>query len=78
VDRGAKFEISIKYPILPIARLAGLTGKSVWDATKPNGQPRRMLETARAPREFGFTAGTEFEEGLARTIAWYWGQPLRR
>ena len=51
--------------------LEGDTGKLVWDPTQPNGQPRRMLDTSRAEREFGFRAQIGFETGLARTIAWY-------
>jgi len=43
----------------------------VWDASKPNGQPRRKLDTTRAEREFGFVASTRLREGLRRTIAWY-------
>jgi len=47
------------------------TGRIAWDATKPDGQPRRMLDTSRAARDFGFTARTDWEQGLAQTIAWY-------
>jgi GDP-L-fucose synthase len=71
VNLGAGFEISIKDLVHQIARLTGFTGTIRWDTTKPNGQPRRMLETARARREFGFAASTRFEEGLAKTIEWY-------
>jgi GDP-L-fucose synthase len=71
VNIGAGFEISIKDLVHLIARLTGFTGNIVWDTTKPNGQPRRMLDTSRAEREFGFKATTQFEEGLRRTIAWY-------
>jgi len=46
-------------------------GKVVWDKTKPDGQPRRMLDTERARKEFGFTAATGFREGLEKTIEWY-------
>ncbi len=46
-------------------------GEIIWDGTKPNGQPRRLLDVSRAEREFGFRARTSFEEGLAKTIAWY-------
>jgi len=47
------------------------TGKIVWDMTKPNGQPRRMLDTTKAIQEFGFKAETSFDEGLKKTIDWY-------
>jgi GDP-L-fucose synthase len=71
VNIGAGFEISIKDLAETIARLTGFEGKLVWDASKPDGQPRRMLDTSRAEREFGFKARTGFEEGLRRTIEWY-------
>jgi GDP-L-fucose synthase len=51
--------------------LTGLTGKIVWDKTKPDGQPRRMLDTSRTKNEFGFEAKMNFEEGLKRTVEWY-------
>ena len=54
-----------------ISRLTGFEGRLVWDTTKPNGQPRRALDTSRAERFFGFRAQMEFEEGLRRTIDWY-------
>jgi nucleoside-diphosphate-sugar epimerase len=54
-----------------VARLTGLAGEIRWDATKPDGQPRRALNTDRARQRFGFTASTSFEEGLRQTIAWY-------
>jgi GDP-L-fucose synthase len=56
-----------------IADKTGFDGEIVWDATKPNGQPRRMLDVSRAEREFGFRAQTSFEAGMARTIEWYEG-----
>ena len=46
-------------------------GELRWDVSKPDGQPRRMLDTSRAEREFGFKAKTSFEEGLRKTIEWY-------
>ena len=52
-------------------RLIGYNGRIVWDTSKPNGQPRRMLDTARAKEEFGFEAKMNFEEGLKKTIEWY-------
>jgi GDP-L-fucose synthase len=51
--------------------MTGFEGELIWDKTKPNGQPRRALDTSRAKQEFGFEAKTDFDEGLARTIAWY-------
>jgi GDP-L-fucose synthase len=71
VNVGAGFEIQIKDLVPLIAKLTGFTGKIVWDSTKPDGQPRRMLDTSRAEKYFGFKAKTGFEEGLRETIAWY-------
>ena len=71
VNLGAGFEISIKNLANLIARLTGFKGKIVWDKTKPDGQPRRCLDTSRAQREFGFRAKTDFETGLKKTIDWY-------
>lgn len=71
VNIGAGFEITIKDLAGVIARLTGFTGKIVWDASKPDGQPRRMLDTSRAAAEFGFKAKTNFEEGLKKTIEWH-------
>jgi len=73
VNVGAGQEISIKDLVELIARLTGFSGRLVWDTTKPDGQPRRMLDTSRAATSFGFVAKTPFEEGLRRTIAWYQG-----
>jgi GDP-L-fucose synthase len=71
VNLGSAFEISIKDLVDLIARLTGFQGEIVWDTTKPNGQPRRKLDTSRAREYFGFEARTPFEEGLRRTIEWY-------
>jgi GDP-L-fucose synthase len=71
VNLGSAFEISIKDLVDLIARLTGFQGGIVWDTTKPNGQPRRKLDTSRARGYFGFEARTPFEEGLRRTIEWY-------
>ncbi|MCL0037604.1 hypothetical protein M1N10_01155 [Thermodesulfovibrionales bacterium] len=68
---GAGFEITIKDLVELIVKLTGFKGKIVWDTTKPDGQPRRMLDTSRAFKEFGFKAKTGFEEGLKKTIEWY-------
>lgn len=71
VNLGAGFEISIKDLTEKIVGLTGFTGSIEWDATKPDGQPRRCLDTSRAEREFGFRARIGFDEGLRQTIDWY-------
>jgi GDP-L-fucose synthase len=71
VNIGPGFEISIRDLVTLIAELTGFQGKITWDATKPDGQPRRMLDTGRAFREFGFRAKTGFRDGLKKTIDWY-------
>ncbi len=71
VNLGVGSEITIKNLMELIARLTGFGGEIHWDATKPDGQPRRALDTSRAREAFGFTAGTSFEEGLRTTVAWY-------
>jgi GDP-L-fucose synthase len=71
VNLGTGTEIAIRDLVTLIADLAGFTGRIVWDASKPDGQPRRMLATDRAAKYFGFVAKTSFEEGLRRTIEWY-------
>ncbi len=71
VNLGAGREISIFDLTSLIAKLSGFSGKIVWDESKPDGQPRRCLDTSRARECFGFSAATPLEEGLARTIAWY-------
>ncbi len=71
VNLGAGFEISIRDLTNLIVELTGFQGKVVWDDTKPDGQPRRMLDTARALKEFGFNAATSFREGLQKTMDWY-------
>ncbi len=71
VNIGSGFEISIKDLVEKIARMTGFEGDLVWDTSKPNGQPRRALDTSRAKEEFGFTARTDFDEGLQATIDWY-------
>ncbi len=71
INLGSHFEISIKDLALLIAKLAGFKGKIVWDKTKPDGQPRRKLDTSRAKKEFGFKARVGFELGLRKTINWY-------
>ena len=74
VNIGAGFEISIRELVGLIVELTGFKGRIVWDASKPDGQPRRMLDTSRAFREFDFRAATDFREGLKKTIEWYRGR----
>jgi GDP-L-fucose synthase len=71
VNLGSSYEISIRDLVETIARLTGFAGEIRWDTSKPNGQPRRKLDTSRAERLFGFRAHTPFEAGLRRTIEWY-------
>ena len=71
VNLGAGFEISIRDLAKLIATLTGFRGKILWDKTRPDGQPRRMLDVSRAKKEFGFKARTNFEEGLKKTIDWF-------
>jgi GDP-L-fucose synthase len=71
VNLGAGFEISIRDLVTMIVEMTGFKGKVVWDDTKPDGQPRRMLDTTRAEKYFDFKAKTPLEEGLKKTIAWY-------
>ncbi|QQS45015.1 MAG: GDP-L-fucose synthase [Acidobacteriota bacterium] len=71
VNLGAGFEISIRDLAEKIAALTGFGGELVWDASQPDGQPRRCLDVTRAEREFGFRARIGFDEGLRQTIDWY-------
>jgi GDP-L-fucose synthase len=71
VNLGSGQEVSIAELTALIAELMGFTGEIVWDHTKPDGQPRRWLDTSRAEREFGFRASTALREGLERTIESY-------
>jgi GDP-L-fucose synthase len=71
VNIGTGLEISIKELVDRISTLMGFQGQIVWDATKPNGQPRRCLDTSRADRWFGFRATTTLDEGLRKTIEGY-------
>lgn len=71
VNLGAGSEISIKDLVGLIARLTGFKGEVRWDASKPDGQPRRRLDTSKAFQEFGFRSEIGLEEGLKRTISWY-------
>ena len=78
VNLGSGCEISIRDLVDVIARETGFTGRIVWDATRPDGQPRRQLDVSRAEREFGFRASTSFAVGLARTVRWYVDELRRR
>lgn len=71
VNLGSGSEISIKELVKLIASLMNYKGEIIWDTTKPNGQPRRLLDTSRAELEFGFKAKTSFSIGLKKTINWY-------
>ncbi len=71
VNIGAGFEISIKDLVEKIRSIVGYTGEIVWDTSKPDGQPRRMLDTTRAKEKFNFIASTNFDAGLKETIEWY-------
>jgi len=71
VNLGAGFEITIKDLANLIKDQTGFKGKITWDKTKPDGQPRRMLDVGRAKKEFGFAAKTPFRKGLKETIEWY-------
>jgi GDP-L-fucose synthase len=68
---GAGFEISIKDLVDLIVKLTGFKGRILWDSAMPDGQPKRMLDTTKASKEFEFKARMPFEEGLRRTIEWY-------
>jgi len=71
VNLGAGFEISIKKLAEKINILTGYKGKIIWDKTKPDGQPRRMLDISKARKYFGFKAKTKFDTGLKKTINWF-------
>jgi GDP-L-fucose synthase len=71
VNLGSGEEISIKNLVHTIADVVGFKGRIVWDTSKPNGQPRRKLDTSRAEERFGFKATTSFDEGLRRTVESY-------
>jgi len=71
INLGSGREITIRDLTQLVAGLAGFTGEIVWDASKPDGQPRRCLDITRAQREMGFTARTKLEDGLRKTIDWY-------
>jgi GDP-L-fucose synthase len=71
VNVGAGFEITIRDLAELVREITGFEGEIEWDTARPGGQPRRMLDTSRAEREFGFKARTGFREGLQRTADWF-------
>ena len=71
VNLGTDHERPVRDLVEVIAQLVGFTGEIRWDPTKPDGQPRRRVDTTRAAERFGFRASTRFEDGLRRTIDWY-------
>jgi len=71
VNLGSGEEISIKDLVTKIVEFTGFEGRLVWDTSRPNGQPRRGLDTSRAKERFGFQAQVKLEEGLKRTVEWY-------
>jgi|SRR5208282_5997805 len=74
INLGAGHEIKICELVKLIAELTGFKGEIRWDASMPDGQPRRCLDVSKAEREFGFRATTDFREGLLKTIDWYRSQ----
>jgi len=71
VNIGSGVEITIRELLEKICQLMDYSGKITWDASKPNGQPRRRLDVSKAQKEFGFRAKTGFDEGLRKTVGWY-------
>ena len=76
VNLGTGVETSIREVAETVAELTGFRGEIVWDASMPNGQPRRSLDATKAEHLFGFTARTGLREGLERTVSWYRSQAL--
>jgi GDP-L-fucose synthase len=77
VNIGIGQEVSVRELATKVAALTGFAGRIEWDASKPNGQPRRCLDVSRAQWEFGFRANTSLDDGLKKTIDWYLGQKNR-
>jgi len=71
VNLGSGEEVSIRDLAVMVATEVGFKGSLTWDTTKPNGQPRRCLDTSRAKHAFGFESTTKLREGIAKTVAWY-------
>lgn len=78
VNLGTGEEIAIRDLVALIARQTGFDGEVVWDASKPDGQPRRILDISRARQEFGFEAKVRLEQGIAATVSWYCEQPVAK
>ena len=78
VNLGTGKEIMIKQLVSLIAKLTGFDGQIVWDTSRPDGQPRRCLDTNRAKKEFGFEAKTDLTYGLQKTIEWYKNESSKR
>ncbi len=72
INLGSSFEISIKELANLIKDIVGFDGNIIWDITKPDGQPRRKLDTEKAYKNFGFKSQTDFKEGLTKTVEWYY------
>ncbi len=77
INIGSNFEISITDLVIKICKIVGFTGKIIWDKTKPDGQPRRRLNTDKAYQEFGFKAKTKFDTGLRKIIKWYMSEKYK-
>ncbi|MFC1953812.1 GDP-L-fucose synthase family protein, partial [Chloroflexota bacterium] len=77
INLGSGFEISIRELAVMTASLIGFKGQLVWDESKPDGQPRRLFDISKARKRFGFSAKTDFEEGLKNTIEWYREQRIK-
>jgi Nucleoside-diphosphate-sugar epimerases len=71
VNLGIGVETPVRDLVEKIKQVIGYDGKIIWDATKPDGQPRRCIDTSRAEKEFGFKAMTTLDDGLKKTIDWY-------
>ncbi len=78
VNLGSGQEIRIRDLVDKMARILGYSGKIIWDMSKPNGQPRRLLDVSRAKEKFGFTADVSLDEGLRRTIEWFLAKRSKR
>ena len=74
VNLGSGDEVKVRTLVETVARLTGFTGRVTWDTSRPNGQPRRRVDTSLASRAFGFAARVPIAEGLRRTVAWYRSQ----
>jgi GDP-L-fucose synthase len=71
INIGSGQEISIKDLAHKVADVVGFDKEIIWDTSKPNGQPRRCLDTTQAFEKFGFKATTSFDDGLRKTVSWY-------